>query len=52
MPWLGVEALYDLINGRYIVSGMRNEERDPMEFGFVSLPAEYTPTALRNAGVR
>ncbi|MOA11414.1 hypothetical protein D3C78_1313530 [compost metagenome] len=52
VPWLGVEALYDLINGRYIVSGMRNEERDPMEFGFVSLPAEYTPTALRNAGVR
>ncbi|AVO55880.1 DUF1329 domain-containing protein [Ectopseudomonas mendocina] len=52
VPWLGVEALYDLINGRYIVSGMRNEERDPMEFGQESLAAEYTPTALRNAGVR
>lgn len=52
IPWLGVEALYDLINGRYIVSGMRNEEREPMEFGQESLAAEYTPTALRNAGVR
>lgn len=52
VPWLGVEALYDLINGRYIVSGMRNEEREPMEFGQESLEAEYTPTALRNAGVR
>ncbi|MCY1298333.1 hypothetical protein D9M70_478160 [compost metagenome] len=52
IPWLGVETLYDLINGRYIVSGMRNEERDAMEIGFQSLPAEYTPTALRNAGVR
>ncbi|ARS50024.1 DUF1329 domain-containing protein [Ectopseudomonas hydrolytica] len=52
IPMLGVEALYDLINGRYIVSGMRNEERDPLEFGFKVSSAEYTPTALRNAGVR
>ncbi|HSX72283.1 MAG TPA: DUF1329 domain-containing protein [Pseudomonas sp.] len=52
LPWLSVEALYDLINGRYIVSGMRNEERGGLEFGFESLAAEYTPTALRNAGVR
>jgi hypothetical protein len=52
IPMLGVEALYDLINGRYIVSGMRNEEKDPLEFGFKVSSAEYTPTALRNAGVR
>ncbi|MDH0893051.1 MULTISPECIES: DUF1329 domain-containing protein [unclassified Pseudomonas] len=52
VPWLGAEALYDLINGRYIVSGMRNEEKDPIEFGFSSLAAEYTPAALRNAGIR
>ncbi|MBD9424491.1 DUF1329 domain-containing protein [Pseudomonas sp. PDM15] len=52
VPWLGVEALYDLINGRYIVSGMRNEEKDPIEFGFSSLSSEYTPAALRNAGIR
>jgi len=52
VPWLGVEALYDLINGRYIVSGMRNEEKEPIEFGFSSLPSEYTPAALRNAGIR
>ncbi|MCT9629225.1 DUF1329 domain-containing protein [Pseudomonas aeruginosa] len=52
IPWMGVEALYDLINGRYIASGMRNEERGGLEFGFESLSAEYTPTALRNAGVR
>ncbi|MDG9930581.1 MULTISPECIES: DUF1329 domain-containing protein [unclassified Pseudomonas] len=52
VPWLGAEALYDLINGRYIVSGMRNEEKDPVEFGFSSLAAEYTPAALRNAGIR
>ncbi|WP_413795172.1 MULTISPECIES: DUF1329 domain-containing protein [unclassified Pseudomonas] len=52
IPWLGVETLYDLVNGRYIVSGMRNEEKDQMEFGFKASSAEYTPTALRNAGVR
>lgn len=52
IPWLGVETLYDLINGRYIVAGMRNEEKDPMVFGFQASSAEYTPTALRNAGVR
>ncbi|MBD9415973.1 DUF1329 domain-containing protein [Pseudomonas sp. PDM16] len=52
VPWLGAEALYDLINGRYIVSGMRNEEKDPVEFGFSSLSSEYTPAALRNAGIR
>lgn len=52
IPWMGVEALYDLINGRYIVSGMRNEEKSPMDIGFKALGADYTPAALRNAGVR
>lgn len=52
VPMLGAEALYDLINGRYIVSGLRNEEKDPIEFGFSSLSSEYTPAALRNAGIR
>lgn len=52
VPWLGVEALYDLINGRYIVSGMRNEERGAMEFGFTSASSEYTPSTLHQSGVR
>lgn len=52
IPWLSVETLYDLLNGRYVVSGMRNEERTPMEFGVVSSAAEYTPAALRKVGIR
>nr|WP_100548310.1 MULTISPECIES: DUF1329 domain-containing protein [unclassified Pseudomonas] len=52
IAWLGTEALYDLINGRYIVSGMRNEEKQPIEFGFTSSTAEYTAAALRSAGIR
>ncbi|HBO3116998.1 TPA: DUF1329 domain-containing protein [Pseudomonas aeruginosa] len=52
IPWMGVEAIYDLINGRYLVSGMRNEEKGGLEVGFKALAADYTPNALRNAGIR
>lgn len=52
IPWLGTEALYDLINGRYIVSGMHNEEKEPLQFGFTSSAAEYTAAALRSSGIR
>jgi hypothetical protein len=52
IPWLGIETLYDLINGRYIIAGMRNEEKEAQEFGFTASSAEYTPNALRTAGIR
>lgn len=52
VPWLAVETLHDLINGRYIASGMKNEENQGVEFGAKVLAADYTPSALRNSGVR
>jgi hypothetical protein len=52
VPWLAVETLYDLQNGRYIASGMKNEESRAIEFGISTLAADYTPAALRNSGVR
>lgn len=52
IPWMGIETLHDLINGRYIIAGMRNEAKDQQAFGFQPSSAEYTPTALCNAGVR
>lgn len=52
IPWLSVEALYDLHNGRYVVSGLRNEERSRMDFGTVSSSSDYTPSALRQVGIR
>lgn len=52
VPWLAVETLHDLLNGRYIVSGMKNEENQGVEFGVKALAADYTPAALRNSGVR
>ena len=46
------ETLYDLQNGRYLALGMKNEERKGVDYGFVATSSEYTPTALRQAGVR
>ncbi len=47
-----VETLYDLIAGRYIALNMRNESKHGVEYGFAANLAEYTPAALRNAGIR
>ena len=52
VPAYTLEALYDVIAGRYLALGMKNEEKHSFEFGFVGKAAEYTPAALRNAGVR
>jgi hypothetical protein len=52
VPTYTLEALYDLIAGRYIALGMKNEEKRGVEFGFKANSADYTPAALRNAGVR
>ena len=47
-----LEALYDVIAGRYLALGMNNEEKRGYEFDFKASSADYTPAALRNAGVR
>lgn len=52
VPAYTLEALYDVIAGRYLALGMKNEEKHSFEFGFVGKGADYTPNALRNAGVR
>ena len=52
VPWYTLESLYDLLSGRYLALGMKNEEKHSFEFGFVGKAADYTPAALRNAGVR
>lgn len=51
-PIYAAEALYDLIAGRYIVLGMRNEEKRGIEYGVKATASDFTPAALRNAGVR
>ena len=47
-----METLYDLIAGRYLVMGANNEERSNYSYGYELTSAEFTPTALRQSGVR
>jgi hypothetical protein len=49
--WQTVEAHYDLQNGRYIALGLNNQE-GPIAFDLPMSLAEFTPEALRRAGVR
>ncbi len=47
-----LEALYDVVAGRYLALGMKNEEKSSYVFGFEASAADYTPAALRSSGVR
>ena len=51
-PAYTVETLYDIIAGRYLALGMKNEEKSSFVFGFNAKAADYTPAALRAEGVR
>jgi hypothetical protein len=52
VPAYTVEALYDLIAGRYIALGMKNEEKRSFEFNIAAKAGDYTPAALRSTGVK
>lgn len=52
VPWYTLETLYDLQSGRYLALGMKNEEKQSYEFGYPAKESDYTPAALRQAGVR
>ncbi len=52
IPWYTAEALHDLQNGRYLVTGLKNEESKSYDFSYKASEADYTPAALRNAGIR
>ncbi|MOA35947.1 hypothetical protein D3C78_1574440 [compost metagenome] len=51
-PVYAFEALYDVIVGRYLAIGMSNEEKRAVEYGTAASAIDFTPAALRNAGVR
>ncbi len=52
VPWYTVETLYDLLSGRYLALGMKNEEKQAYDFTYKASASDYTPAALRQAGVR
>ncbi|WP_085726547.1 DUF1329 domain-containing protein [Pseudomonas sp. R37(2017)] len=45
-------TLYDLMAGRYIVQGLSNEAKRAIAYNTTPKMADFTPAALRNAGVR
>ncbi|MBE7928967.1 DUF1329 domain-containing protein [Pseudomonas saudiphocaensis] len=52
VPLYAMETLYDLISGRYLVMGMKNEEKNPYHYNYQTSSNRYTPAALRSSGVR
>ncbi|MDR8016924.1 DUF1329 domain-containing protein [Ectopseudomonas guguanensis] len=52
VPWYTLETLYDLLSGRYLALGMKNEEKQAYDFNYKAASSDYTPAALRQAGVR
>ncbi|MBK5344714.1 DUF1329 domain-containing protein [Pseudomonas sp. TH49] len=52
-PWLTAETHYDVLNGRYTVSGLRNEEKKgSYDFSLNASSNDFTPNALRATGIR
>ncbi|SFM60293.1 Protein of unknown function [Halopseudomonas yangmingensis] len=52
LPGYAIETLYDLLAGRYIALGMYTEEVSAPQYDFVPSYNQFTPAALRAAGVR
>nr|WP_314533059.1 DUF1329 domain-containing protein [uncultured Pseudomonas sp.] len=50
--YLAVETLYDLVSGRYLALGMRNEEPSTTKYGQEAKYYDFTPAALRTDGLR
>lgn len=52
LPWFTAETLYDLLSGRYLALGLKNEENQAWDFDFTPTESGFSTTALRQAGVR
>ncbi|MBM7062976.1 DUF1329 domain-containing protein [Pseudomonas sp. UL073] len=50
--YLAVETLYDLMSGRYLALGMRNQEPSTTKYGQAAKYFDFTPAALRTDGLR
>ena len=52
VPWISVETLMDLNDGRYLTLGLTNEEKKPFVFGVPMKRRDYDTGALRRMGKR
>ncbi|MNF73083.1 hypothetical protein D3C84_550770 [compost metagenome] len=46
------QGFYDLIAGRYVVAALSNESKLAPQYGGRTKMSDFTPAALRNAGIR
>lgn len=49
-PWMAAETLHDLNSGRYLVTGLSNEEPKFMKWGIKEKRKNFSSSALRRAG--
>ena len=49
-PWLAAETLHDLDSGRYLVTGLANEEPEFMDWDFKAKRSDFSSAALRRIG--
>jgi hypothetical protein len=47
-----MEVTYDLNSGRYLASGLTNEQRKPFDFEYEPSVSDYSPGALRSKSLR
>lgn len=52
VSYYAVQGLYDLVAGRYIAMAMNNESPRGVQYGTAQTLNDFTPGALRNAGIR
>jgi hypothetical protein len=45
-------TVYDVLAGRYIVSNLQNENKRGQDYNYHPTMNDFTPAALRNAGIR
>lgn len=48
--WFAAETLYDVIAGRYLVTGLNNEEKDGVRFDVTAKRKDFTTSALKRMG--
>jgi hypothetical protein len=52
VPWIAVETLMDIDDGRYLTLGLTNEEKGPFRFDLTMKRRDYDTSALRRLGKR
>ena len=52
IPQFSAETHYDVLSGRYAVGALYNEQQNAYQFGMPYSRKQFTPNALRAAGIR